>query len=78
MKKKDFIKKIEELLQIEYSLDENTMLESIEEYDSLAILSLSVLYDQEFDICIHGTELKTCKNIADLIALVPMEKWDKK
>ncbi|EAK9946144.1 acyl carrier protein [Campylobacter lari] len=78
MKKTDFIKKLEELLQIDYSLDENTILENIEEYDSLALLSLSVLYDQEFNICIHGAELKACKNVADLIALIPIEKWDNK
>lgn len=76
MTKKDFLHKLEELLQIEYSLNENMLLKDIEEYDSLALLSLSILYDQEFNIDIQGSELKSCKSIGDLIELIPGNKLE--
>ncbi|EAK0442725.1 acyl carrier protein [Campylobacter lari] len=74
MTRKKFLQKLEELLQIDYPLSEDMLLENIEEYDSLALLSLSVLYDQEFNIFIKGEELKACKNIGDLVTLIPAEK----
>ncbi|EAK0950619.1 acyl carrier protein [Campylobacter lari] len=76
MTKHNFLKKLEELLQVDYTLEENTPLNSIEEYDSLALLSLTVFYDQEFNIFVEGKKLKSCQNISDLIALIPSEKLE--
>ncbi|EAJ5673984.1 acyl carrier protein [Campylobacter lari] len=76
MTKQFFLKKLEELLQVDYTLEENTPLNSIEEYDSLALLSLTVFYDQEFNIFVEGKKLKACQNISDLIALIPSEKLE--
>ncbi|MBF7046036.1 acyl carrier protein [Campylobacter volucris] len=76
MTKQIFLKKLEELLQVDYALEENTSLSNIEEYDSLALLSLTVFYDQEFNIFVEGKKLKSCQNISDLIALIPSEKLE--
>lgn len=46
MTKQIFLKKLEELLQVDYALEENMLLKNIEEYDSLALLSLTVFYDE--------------------------------
>ncbi|HEC1780317.1 acyl carrier protein [Campylobacter lari] len=76
MTKQFFLKKLEELLQVDYALEENMLLSNIEEYDSLALLSLTVFYDQEFNIFVEGKKLKSCQKISDLIALVPSEKLE--
>ncbi|ECP5271725.1 acyl carrier protein [Campylobacter lari] len=76
MTKQIFLKKLEELLQVDYALEENMSLSNIEEYDSLALLSLTVFYDQEFNIFVEGKKLKSCQKISDLIALVPSEKLE--
>ncbi|AJC86765.1 acyl carrier protein [Campylobacter sp. RM16704] len=76
MTKQDFLIKLEELLQTDYTLDEDMLLSNIEEYDSLALLSLTMLYDQEFNIFVEGKKLRSCQKISDLIALIPKEKMD--
>ncbi|AJC85232.1 acyl carrier protein [Campylobacter peloridis] len=76
MTKQIFLKKLEELLQVDYALEENMLLKNIEEYDSLALLSLTVFYDQEFNIFVEGKKLKSCQNISDLIALIPSDKLE--
>ncbi|MBT0742052.1 acyl carrier protein [Campylobacter lari] len=76
MTKQIFLKKLEELLQVDYALEENMLLNNIEEYDSLVLLSLTVFYDQEFNIFVEGKKLKSCQSISDLIALIPSEKLE--
>ncbi|EAI8647089.1 TPA: acyl carrier protein [Campylobacter lari] len=76
MTKQIFLKKLEELLQVDYALEENMSLSNIEEYDSLALLSLTVFYDQEFNIFVEGKKFKSCQKISDLIALIPSEKLE--
>ncbi|EAI4828558.1 TPA: acyl carrier protein [Campylobacter lari] len=76
MTKRQFLEKLEELLQIDYSLEENMILEKIQEYDSLALLSIVTLFDTEFNIFIQGKTLKECKTVKDIIELIPIEKLD--
>lgn len=76
MNKKQFLKKLEELLQIDYPLKEDMVLEKIEEYDSLALLSIVTLFDTEFNVFIQGKILKECKTVKDIIELIPIEKLD--
>ena len=48
----------------------DTELASLAEWDSLAALGVIVMFDMEYGKTITGNDLKTCKTIADLFALL--------
>lgn len=47
-----------------------TELASLAEWDSLAALGVIVMFDMEYGKTISGNDLKNCKTIADLFALL--------
>ena len=67
MKKVEFIELLEETIDTE-ELNENMSLEEIEEYDSIAVLSLMSMYD-ELDIKVSPNDFKDLKTVNDLISL---------
>ncbi|HEB7537751.1 TPA: acyl carrier protein [Campylobacter coli] len=69
MKKQEILQKLSDALQLEYTLDETQQLNTIEEYDSLGLLSLSSLYFENFNLEIEGQTFKNCNTVADLIEL---------
>lgn len=71
MNKQEFLNNLEEILE----LDDNTLkgdevLMDIEQWDSLAFLSVIAMADESFDMVIEGDQLEEIKSVADLIALV--------
>jgi len=71
MNKQEFLNNLEEILE----LDDNTLkgdevLMDLEQWDSLAFLSVIAMADEHFDIVIQGDKLEEINTIADLIALV--------
>ena len=71
MEIKEKINKIEEMLEIdENTLTLDTELNSLDEWDSVAILSTIVMLDEEFGKTIKGTDIKACKTVADLVNLM--------
>lgn len=69
MTKDELLAHLQDALQREDALSEDMMLEDIEEWDSLAILSVISLYDSLFHIKVFGNELRECKSIKDVILL---------
>ena len=64
---------IEETLELdEGTLTPETVLTDLEEYTSMAKLSLIVMFDDEFEKKITGAEVKAFETAADIMAL--MEK----
>ena len=62
---------IEEALDVEEgSLKPETPLDDVEEWDSIAMLSLIAMLDDEFGKTISGKELKALKTVADIRACV--------
>lgn len=60
---------LEEMLELETgALKEDMELSSIDEYDSMAKLSLIVLFDEECGKKLTGEQLRTFKTIGDIIA----------
>ena len=68
MKKDELLEKIKDAIQRDESLHIDMKLCDIEEWDSLAIISLITLYD-DFGIHLNGNTLKSCKSVGDLINL---------
>ena len=68
MDKKEKIALLTDLLELEEnSIDENTPLSSIEEYDSLAKLSLIVLMDEEFNKKLTGEKILEFVKVKDIL-----------
>ena len=60
---------IEETLELdEGTLTADTVLADVDEYDSMAKLSLIVLFDDEFGKKLTGDDVKSFKTVADIIA----------
>lgn len=63
------------LLEEDLELDPGTLtletdLSEIDEWDSMAYLSFSVLVEDNFGTQVIPGELKSCKKVADLVALM--------
>jgi acyl carrier protein len=69
MTDKEKIALIEETLDLdEGTLTPDTVLDDVDEYDSMAKLSLIVLFDEEFGKKLTGDEVKSFKTVADILA----------
>ena len=68
--KKELLEEIKLTLQREDEISLDTELVEMEEWDSLAYISIISLYDRLFDFIITVDKLKKSKTIDDLINLV--------
>ena len=66
MTKQEFIENLKENIQTSMELNENTLLDDIPEWDSLAMLGLLSLFD-ELNVEVGIDELEECKSIKDLL-----------
>ena len=67
------IEMLEEMMELEAgTLTPETVLNDIEEWDSIALISFIALMDDEYDKVVKGSVVKEQKTVADLMAL--MEK----
>ena len=68
MTNEEKIRLIEEALELdENTLSEETMLVDIAEYDSMAKLTLIVLFDDEFNKKLTGEQIKEFKTVKDIL-----------
>ncbi|ABE56388.1 conserved hypothetical protein [Shewanella denitrificans OS217] len=71
MNKKEFLNNLEEILELDANtLSGDEVLMDLEQWDSLAFLSVIAMADENFNIIIQGDKLEKIKTIADLSALV--------
>lgn len=71
MTNKDVIRLFEETFDMETNtLNEETVLSSIEEYDSMAKLSLIVMADDEFSKKMTGEDILGFKTVGDIVAFL--------
>lgn len=68
MKKRDFLELLKETIGMEEDLEEEMLLEDIEEYDSLAVLSLMAMYD-ELGVNVIPKDFRKLKRAKELVAL---------
>jgi len=68
MKKEEFLELLAETIDTEEELNEEMSLDEIDEYDSIAVLSLMSMYD-ELGVKVAPNDFKELKNVADLIKL---------
>ena len=71
MTQEEKITLLEETLEVdEGTLTMDTLLEDIEEYDSMSKLGIIVMIDDEFGVKMTGDMFKELKTIGDIIALM--------
>lgn len=62
---------LEDMLELEEgTLKETTVLDNLEEWDSMTKLSLIVMMDDDFDKKISGDQIKTLKSVKDILNMM--------
>ena len=62
---------LEETLELdEGTLTADTLLEDVDEYDSMAKLSLIVMMDDEFEVKLTSEMIKSFKTVGDILAVM--------
>lgn len=69
MNKTDFLTELQEILQTDENLLEDTALAELEEWDSIAFMVLIAFFDKNFDKKLTFEDLTACKTPADLMNL---------
>lgn len=70
MTRAEFLAALEEMLELDTgSLSPDTALDSLESWDSLAVISFIALVDEHFDHVVAGEDLAKAKTVGDLLAL---------
>lgn len=70
MTQQELLVHIQDALQRDEELRLEMNLQELEEWDSLAIVSLISLYDTYFGISVTGNTLRECQKVSDLVAIV--------
>ena len=69
MKLKEKLALIEEVLDVEEgSLSPETELADVDEWDSIAALSLIVMLDEKFEKTVSGAQIKALETVNDILA----------
>ncbi|MBP2230502.1 acyl carrier protein [Azospirillum agricola] len=70
MDRKEFLLALDETLELEPgTLTGDETLESLEAWDSLAVISFIALVDERLNIVVEGEKLARAKTVSDLLAL---------
>lgn len=69
MTRQEFLTTLQEMLQCDMEMHEDTVLTDLEEWDSLAFMVVIAFFDKNFGQRITFDTLKGCRTPSDLIAL---------
>lgn len=74
--KEKFINLFAETLEIDgdHNLTTDTVFRNLEQWDSLAFLSVIAMIDEEWDIVIEGNDFQKLKTIGDVVAEIERRK----
>lgn len=74
--KEKFIQLFAETLEIDNfdSLSESTVFRNLEQWDSLAFLSVIAMIDEEYDVIIEGNDFRQLITIGDIIREIEKRK----
>lgn len=67
MNKEEFIEKFTDVLQTEEELKEDTVLEDLDEWDSLSKMATMAFFDKELGIKVSFNEIGEFKTVGDVI-----------
>jgi acyl carrier protein len=67
----DFLSQIKKITEIESDLTLDTNLTNINEFDSLALMSISAWFTDTFNINVNVSDLQKLQNLNSLYKLIP-------
>ncbi len=72
----DFIEKFAEAVEVDSAedLNENTKFRELDEWSSLAVLSVIAMLDEEYDTQIENTDFKKLQTISDIVQFIECQK----
>lgn len=77
MKINEFLNELKETLELEdVELNEEMNLKNLEEYDSLSVLSIIAMIDENFGKKIPGQKFQSVTTVKSLMVLIGMESFD--
>ena len=71
MKKSEFFEEVADIFELEEEVNEETAIS----VDSLALLSLIALFDENFGMSLTGGDVKKITKVCDLITIAGSEKF---
>lgn len=70
MDAKEFLLALDEMLELEAgTLTGGETLESLDDWDSLAVISFIALVDEKLNLVVEGAKLAEARTVADLLAV---------
>ena len=75
MTKQEFIEELKEIMEID-ELAADQKLADLEEFDSLAIMSIIAMTFSKFKVKLAGTAIKNSQTVMDLMILIGMKKFN--
>jgi acyl carrier protein len=77
MKKDIFFEELLECMEIEpEKINETTVFRELEDFDSMAIMSIVAFVDEKFEKSLAAEQLQNMKTVGDLMALIGMEHFE--
>ena len=77
MKVNEFIEALEDLLDLQQGdLDQNTSLAQLNEFDSLAVMSLLAFIDEQFGRRLSGDQFVSITTVRSLMELIGVNNFD--
>lgn len=72
----DFIEKFAEAVEVDSAedLNENTKFRELDEWSSLAVLSVIAMLDEEYDTQIENADFKKLQTISDIVKFIECQK----
>lgn len=71
MTQQELLSHLTDAMQRDEMLEPQMLLHELEEWDSLAIVSMISLYDSLFGLQVNGNILRDCHSVQDLLNLAP-------
>lgn len=66
MKRTEFLEKMQDVLQMEDELTFDTVLEDLDEWDSLAMMAVTAFLDKNFNLKLTFNDFKNFKTVEDI------------
>ena len=72
----EFIQKLENAIEgvPEGSITPQTNYKSLEEWDSLSLLTVMAMIDSDYEVTVSGDEINSCKSVENLFEIVISRK----
>ena len=70
LNKQELLEKMSELVSAEPVLTGTEVLDELENWDSLAVLSVMTLVTTECDVVLSPKDIRECRTVDDLVALI--------